>query len=145
MWIDGGTQPFSFVARVRTPALPISDEETLLRRESFERFEGLILLILLPRHVSQNHSAQMGDIFTQRQFSVELNVIQNYILRILIRDATGALVKCFGVVRSPPVPQIAIGVELAAFVVKAVRKFMANRRAGVAEVRRRIRIHVEQW
>src|SRR5271156_1002793 len=145
MRIDGGTEPFGFVARIRTPALPVSDEETLLRRESFERFEGLSLRILLPRHVSQNHSAQIGDIFAERQFSVDLNLVQNYILRILIRDATGALLKRFGIVRRPPVAQITVGVKLAAFVIKAVRKFVADRRASIAEVRRRIRIHVEQW
>src|SRR5579863_1183996 len=144
MRVDSGPQPFGFVARTRTPALSVSDEETLLRREAFERLEGLAPGILLPRHLSQNHSAQIGDILAERQFSVDLDVIHNDILRILIRDAGCTLIKRLRVFRSPPVPQIALGVKLAAFVVEAVREFMANRRAGVAEVGSRVRIYIEQ-
>src|ERR1700691_4679496 len=103
MRIDSGLQSFGFVARIRTPALPVSDKEALLRREAVDRLERLALRIFLPRHVSQNHSAQIGDILAQSQFSRDLDVIHDYVLRILIRDTTGALLKRFGVFRSPPV------------------------------------------
>src|SRR5580658_5025690 len=144
MRVDSGTQPFGLVACTRTPALPVSDEETLLRREALERLQRLPLGILLPRHLSQNHSAQIGDILAESQFPVDLDVIHNYILRILIRDAACTLLERFGIFRSPPVTQIAIGVKLAAFVVEAVGKFMANRRSSIAEVGSRVGIHIEQ-
>ena len=48
----------------------------------------------------------------------------------------GALLEFFAVVFGPPVAQVALGVELAAFVVEAVRQFVADGAAGVAIVRR---------
>src|ERR1700680_2311943 len=97
MRVDSSAQAFGFVARARTPALPVSDEEALLWSKSFQRLQRLALGILLPRHVGQDHPAQIGDVFAQGQLSVDLDVIPNHVLRILIRDATGTLLKRFGI------------------------------------------------
>ena len=44
-------------------------------------------------------------------------------------------VELLAIFRRPPVAQVALGVELAAFVVEAVGQFMSNGGAGVAVVR----------
>src|SRR5579863_2967800 len=143
MRVDSSSQAFGFVARAGAPTLSVSDEETLLRRESFNRFQRLAFGIVLPCHVSQNQPAQIGNIFAQGQLPVDLDNVHNHILRILIRDATGALLKRFGILRSPPVAQVAVGIELTAFIVEAVREFMADGASSVAEVGSRVRISIE--
>ena len=55
-----------------------------------------------------------------------------------------ALVELFGVVRGPPVAQIAVRVELAAFVVEAVGQFMSDGGAGVAIVGGIVGLGIEQ-
>jgi hypothetical protein len=45
------------------------------------------------------------------------------LLRVLIGDAFAALLVSFGIGFSPPVMQIALGIELAALVIEAVRYF----------------------
>ncbi len=58
-----------------------------------------------------------------------MNVVHGDVLGILVvaRTACGAS-NLFAVVLGPPVLEIALGVELAAFVVEGVRQFMADRR-----------------
>jgi hypothetical protein len=48
----------------------------------------------------------------------------------------GAFLESFRVLLGPPVLQVALGVELAAFVVEGVGQFVADGAAGVAVVRR---------
>ena len=144
MRIDGGIHAFGFVAGVGTPALSVADEEALLGSEAVDRFQFLAAGFTLPGHVSQHQPAQIGDIFAHGQLAVDLDVIHGDILRILVGDATGALVKLFAILRRPPVAQIALGIELAAFVVEAVRQFVANGGAGVAVVRGVVRAGIKR-
>src|ERR1700677_712080 len=145
MRIDRRAQTLGLVTRARTPTLPVSDKETLLRSKSFDRLQRLAFGVVLPRHVRKNQSAEIGHVFAQGQLPVDLDIVKNYVLRILIRDATGSLLKCFGVFGSPPVPQIAVRVELAPFIVEAMRKLMSDGSAGIAEVGSRVGIRIEQW
>ena len=85
--------------------------------------------------VSQHQPTQVGDIFAHGQLAVDLDVIHCDIVRVLVRDATGALVKLLAVLRRPPVAQIALGIELPAFIVKAVGQFVSDGGAGVAVIR----------
>ena len=94
---------------------------------------------VLPGHVSQHQPAQVGDIFAHGELAVDLDVIHGDVLRILVGDATGALLKLLAILRRPPVAQIALRVELAAFVVEAVGQFVADGGAGVAIVRSIVR------
>ena len=116
-------------------ALPVADEEALLGSESVDRLQLLAPGFVLPGHVSQHQTAQVGDIFAHGQFAVDLDVIHRDVLGVLVRDAAGALVKLLAILRRPPVAQIALRVELAAFVVEAVGQFVPNGGAGVAVVR----------
>src|ERR1700741_4038551 len=54
--------------------------------------------------------------------------------RILVADTFGALVEFLPVCFGPPIFQVPLGVELAAFVVEAVGEFVADGAAGVAVV-----------
>src|SRR5260221_10295271 len=97
MRVYGGQHSSAFVARATTPALAVGDKESLLWCESSDRLQLLALRIVLPRHVGQDQSAQVGDIFAQGQLSVDPDVVHSHILRILIGNATGALLKRFGI------------------------------------------------
>ncbi len=65
-------------------------------------------------------------------------------LRVLVGHAGGALFEFLGVLHGPPVAQIALGVELAAFVVEAVGQFVADGGAGVAVVGRVVHFRIEE-
>ena len=62
----------------------------------------------------------------------------------MIGHAIGALLEFVGVALSPPVFQIAFGIELAAFIVEPMRQFVADGRAGVAVIRRIVHLRIEQ-
>ena len=71
-----------------------------------------------------------------------MNVIHDDILGILIFDALGALFELLRVLGRPPVLQVPVSIELAAFIVESVREFMANRATGVAVVGRVVQFGV---
>src|SRR5207247_9703197 len=74
-------------------------------------------------------------ILTECQLSIDLDVINNHVLRILIGNATGPLFKLFCVLGRPPVAEIALGVKLAAFIVEAVSQFVPDGAASVTVIR----------
>lgn len=81
--IDGGAEALGFVFRVAAPALSVTDEEALLGREVVERIKLLILGVLFPRHVGEQEAAEIGDIFTECQFPVDLDVIDDGVAGVL--------------------------------------------------------------
>ena len=62
----------------------------------------------------------------------------------LLGDAIAALVEILQVVRRPPVLQIALGVELRALIVEAVRHLVADHGADAAVIDRVIRFGIEK-
>src|SRR6476620_8051155 len=63
-----------------------------------------------------------------------MDVVDGYVLRVLVVDTLGAFLEFLLVFGGPPVFQIAFGIKLAAFVVKGVSEFVANGAASVAVV-----------
>ena len=134
MGIDGGIHAFAFVACVLAPALSVSDKEALLGSEPVDRIKLLASNLILPGNVCQHQAAQVGDIFSQGELAVDLDVIHGYVLRILIGNTIGAFVELLAIFQCPPVAQISVSIELASFVVEAVGEFVSNGGSGVAIV-----------
>jgi len=63
-----------------------------------------------------------------------VDVVDDDIGGELIAYAVDAIFETFGVVRGPPVFEIALAVELAAFIVEAMGEFVANGGAGISVV-----------
>src|SRR5262249_32574532 len=124
MWIDGRSQTLLGIAHISTPALPVAHEEALLGSQAIDWFQLLAFSVFLPRHVSQDQATYISYIFAKRQLAVDFHVINDFVVRILIGDATSPLYKILGIFGSPPVAQIAFGVVLAAFIIEAMRQFV---------------------
>src|SRR5713101_1103070 len=82
--VYGGIHAFGFVAGLGAPALPVPDEEALLRSEAIDRIHLLAASLILPQKVCQHQSAQIGHVLAHRQLAVDLDVIHGDILRILV-------------------------------------------------------------
>ena len=128
--------------------LCVADEESLLRREAvahrllrFLRHRGHLGL---PCHPAQDQAAQVGDVLAQRELAVDLDVVDDRVLRVLVDDALRALFERLRILLRPPVLQVTVGVELAALVVERVRQFVADGAARVAVVRSVVHLRVEQ-
>src|ERR1700733_3925851 len=89
-------------------------------------------------------ATHVGNILTQCQLAVDLDLVDHGITRILIRNARDALGEFFSVFVSPPIAQISLRIELSPFIVKAMGQFMADRSPRVAVIRRRIGRGIEQ-
>ena len=75
-------------------------------------------------------SAVVGCVLALSQAAVLLHASFGNELGILVGDAVAAFVVGLGVVRSPPVAQITVVVELAPLIVITVNGFVPNDRAG---------------
>jgi len=75
MWIGHRTHPQVFRTLVGTVPLRKSDKETLLRIKAIDGLKMLVFGGILPRHESENFAAEVGDVFTQRQLAVHVNVL----------------------------------------------------------------------
>src|SRR5271157_1770407 len=106
MRIHGSPHALGFVASLAAPTLPVADKESLIGREIVEGLQGLGLRVFLPRQVCEDQSPKIGDVLTQRQRAVDLNVVDDGVRRILIRNARSALFKFLRILRSPPIAQI---------------------------------------
>src|SRR5206468_12642875 len=132
MRVDGSTQTFAFVAHLAAPALSVADKEALFGGEAFDRLELLILCVFLPGYVGEQQASEIRDVFAERQLPINFDVIDDCVIRILLRDAAGALLEFFAILGSPPVAQVSLRVELTAFIIEAVGEFVADRPSGVA-------------
>lgn len=122
MWILVRQESRIFGTHVRGPVVRIGKEESLLRskavdvlrtRFSFHRF--------LQRRVRDRQSTQVGDRLTHNQLAFLVESLFDFVAVELIDDALGTLLKCFAIVRGPPIGEISLSVEPPALVVKSVR------------------------
>jgi hypothetical protein len=129
-----------------SPQVPLgkADEETLLGGEASDGLELFSGGGGFPGAVGEDQAAQIGDVLAEREFAVDLDLVNDGVLRILIGDAGGALDEFAGVLFGPPVLEVSFGVELAALVVEAVGEFVADSAAGVAVVGRVIHFGIEE-
>src|ERR1700686_5178984 len=84
MRVYGGAQTLGLIPGLATPALAVADKEALLGREAIDRIQRLAFGVILPRRERQNQSAQIGDIFSQCQLAIDLDVVDDRVSRILI-------------------------------------------------------------
>ena len=105
---------------------------------------GIHLHVFVQRCQGDAQPAIVSRVFTQRQPAVEMNIIHRDKRAVFIGNAGCALVKFVAVRLCPPVFKVAFRIELAALVVKAMRKFMANHYADAAKIHGIIRIFIEE-
>src|ERR1700681_1082097 len=111
--------------------LRVADKESLLRCQSVTFFKGLAGGLRSPSHMCQDQAAEIRDVLAERQSTIDVYVVDDYVLRVLINDALcpfGELL-CVGV--APPVLQVSGGVKLSALVVKAMSQLVADCTARV--------------
>src|SRR5271156_2544489 len=140
MRIDQYQLPRLLLRHVLAPDLPIRKKVPLRGRISIDRLHRCIANNGQQCHIRQLQSSVVGRIFTQRQLAIELNValvvLHRNKTRILVGRAIGALLKFLGVLRRPPVAEIALRIVLPALVVEAVREFMSNHHPDAAIIHR---------
>src|SRR6185437_14131051 len=130
-----GMQAQVLRALVLAGPLRIAHEEALLGREAVAPGQRLVRALHTPGHVSQDQAAEIGDVLTQGETAVDVDVVNDHVFRVLVDDALGAFVELLGVLIAPPVFQIPCRIELAPLIVKAVRQLMTDGAAGIAVVR----------
>jgi hypothetical protein len=142
--IDDSQLARLLIGDVLTPNLAVGDEETLLRRVAVDRLHRRVSDNVHQRHVGQFRATVVGSVLAQRQAAIELHVALRILhadeAGILISGAGSALLKGLAVFRSPPIFEIAIGVEFASLVVEAVRQFVSDYHADAAVVYRVVHV-----
>jgi hypothetical protein len=96
-------QPEVFRALVLARPLRKTDEEPLLGSEAVPRLERHALRGFLPGGPGEDRAPEVGDVLARRQFSVDLDVVDDDIARVLIADAVRALLELLPVLLRPPV------------------------------------------
>ena len=82
---------------------------------------------VFPGYVRQQGAAEVGDVFAGRQLRIDLDVIDDCVLRILITHALHSLLELLRILRRPPILQISLTIELPSFVIECVRQLVADR------------------
>src|SRR5271156_2308333 len=106
---------------VLTGPLRVSDKETLVGGEAVLRQQVLPACLFLPRDVGEKRSAEVGYVLAAGQLGVDVDVVDDDVPRVLLALAVDAILEGFCVLGCPPVLEVALSVELAAFVIEAVR------------------------
>ena len=75
---------------------------------------------------------------------VQVHVVDGHVCVVLLHDSLGASPELGGVLGGPPLAQAALGVELAALVVEAVRDLVPDHRSDGAVVHGVVGIGVEE-
>ena len=99
--------------------------------------------VLLPCKICEKRAAEIGEILSVGELTVDLDVVDDRVAGVLVDDALGALLELLAVGVGPPVAQVARGVELAAFVVEGMGELVTHGGARVAVVWSRIRERAE--
>src|SRR5438132_8009974 len=96
-------------------------------------------------HVRQLQSAIVSDVFAQGELTVDFYRIDSVVRRILPHETCcPRLVLLRGLAR-PPVPDIALAIELVAFVVEGMTQFMAHDRARQPKIHAVIHLRIKKW
>src|SRR5215471_6919890 len=102
MRVGDGADAKIFRTLILARPLRVTDEEALVGREAVAIGEMLALGRLLPRHVADNQSTQVGHVFALGELAVDLDVVHDGVLGVLIDHALRALLKLFRVFFGPP-------------------------------------------
>jgi len=141
MRIDLGEHAQELRTLIRAVILCITQKKLLLRRK---RLLGLLLgcrdggrIGCEARHERDEGEAQaaiIGGVLAEGEFAVDFDVVDCGELTVFVGNAAGLLFELFLVLRCPPVVEVAVGVELGALVVEAVRELVADDCANVSIV-----------
>ncbi len=110
------------------PTLSVSQEELLHWSVAILllcQVDVFPLCIGQESHVSQTQSAVVGSVLAQRQLAIYFHVIHRDEVAVLLHFAIGLFFEVLGILGSPPVGEVPVSVELAAFVVEAVGEFVS--------------------
>src|SRR5205814_4716317 len=118
------------LALLLLPRLSERDEKALVAGQAVD-YRRLAVLggVLLVRRIGRLHAGQVADVFAKRQLAVDGEIRERLESVILRHKRVGLRREGLGRVRAPPVAQLALRVELAAFVVEAVAHLVADHRA----------------
>ncbi len=143
MRVGGHDHARDFRTHVCAPRVRVRQEEALAVGPAVGAFIVQRLALLLQRGFervqAQVDAAIVSGIFALGEQAVLLDSgagVGNF-LRVLVGDALAAFVILLAVVGGPPVPQVAVSVELAALIVEAVNDFVSDDHADRADSSRR--------
>src|SRR5689334_13808514 len=132
------------VTILAAPDLRPADEESLVSREAVDDRRRLASERHLPGPVRHREARQVADVLAERQLAVDVAIVEHRVAIELRGERVGALLELRGVVRRPPVAQVAVAVELPAAVIEAVADLVADDRANAAVVDGVVGGHVEE-
>src|SRR5438874_11638621 len=113
MWIGDGVHALVLRTLVAERPLRHADEVALIGGEALNRFQVFAFGRILPGDIAENSTAEIGHVFALSELAVDLDVVNDGVLRVLIDNAAGTLFELLGIFRSPPIAQIALRIELA--------------------------------
>ena len=119
--IGDGADTEIFRAVILAGPLRIADEEALVGSEAVFRFQAHSGRLLFPSEVGEEGATEVCNVFAAGEFGVDVDVVDDDVVRVLIALAVDAIFKAPGVGWCPPVAQIALSVELATFIIEPVR------------------------
>src|SRR5262249_48042473 len=132
MWIGGYDQARDLRSNVRAPGIRIREKESLTVSPAVIALVVERLALLLERDLQsgqrETNSTVVRRVFPLRQQAILLHALAGIGngLGVLVGDALAALVIFLGIVRGPPVAQIALGIELAALIVESMNDLVPD-------------------
>src|SRR5689334_18821762 len=139
-------QPQRLGPLLRAPALREREKEALRRREAVALFRRLIARSELECVPCDLEAAEIGDVFAEREFAVDMQIVDRHVGVELLHQFLCARVELLAVGAGPPVAQVAFGIEAAALIVEAVQHFVADDGADAAVIQRIVGLRVEiRW
>ena len=131
-----------WVRPVFAPNICPSQEEALLCRETIDGRGFFPGQQAHHSHVRNAHAAIVGNVLAQRQLAIHLQVVDRGEPRVLIGHARGALVELLAILFGPPVAQVSLRIEFAAFIVETMSQLVSDHGANAAKVHCVVRLVV---
>src|SRR5207249_5596626 len=132
------------LAHVGAPHLRPREEEALLGREPVDELALLAGKRALERLVGEARAAEVGDVLAERELAVHFHSGQRLVAVELLDDFLRTRLELRGILRRPPVREVALRVVVAALVVEAGRDLVADDRADSAGAARGVEGEIEE-
>ena len=116
------------------PGDGVGEEEALVAGEAVDGGGGLALQRFVVGVVGDGEAAEVGDVFAEGEFAVDVDVVDADAGVEFLDDFVGAGGVAGAVFGGPPVVEVSCGVVLAALVIEAVGHFVADDGADGAVV-----------
>src|SRR5205807_607835 len=148
MWINSNQHTREFGRGVLAPSPGKSEKITLIGGVAIDFLIWILLGLghqIMQGHQGDARAAVVRGIFAQGELAIEFQVVNGNEVTVFIGNAFGAFFKFLSVLRCPPIAKIALGIEFAALIVKAMSQFMANDQSNRAKVDGIINVTVKKW